>query len=67
MGDWLLKNAGSKHPKRALELDEHIRKELQVVRTLVGTVTRCRVVTVAWSEYDVQTHLDFEPDEPRQA
>jgi hypothetical protein len=52
----------AKHPKRALEVDEHLKKELEVVRTLVGTVRRCRVVTVAWSDYDVQTHLDVEPD-----
>ena len=32
------------------------------MRTLVGTVRRCRVLTVTWSEYDVQTHLDVEPD-----
>jgi hypothetical protein len=32
--------------------------ELEVVRTVVGIVRRCRVVTVTWSEYDVQTHLD---------
>ena len=62
MGDWLFKHAGSKRAKRALEIDEHIKHELQVVRTLVGTVSRCRVVTVAWSEYDIQTHLDVEPD-----
>jgi hypothetical protein len=62
MGDWMLKHAGSKRPKRALEVDEHVKKELEVVRTLVGTVRRCRVVTVAWSDYDVQTHLDVEPD-----
>jgi hypothetical protein len=67
MGEWLFKHGGSKRAKRALEIDEHIKKELQVVRTLVGTVSRCRVVTVAWSEYDIQTHLDIEPGEPRQA
>ena len=62
MGDWMLKHAGAKKPKRALEVDEHVKHELEVVRTLVGTVSRCRVVTLAWSEYDVQTHLDVEPD-----
>jgi hypothetical protein len=62
MGDWMLKHSGSKRPKRALEVEEHLKHELEVVRTLVGTVRRCRVITVAWSEYDVQTHLDVEPD-----
>jgi hypothetical protein len=66
MGNWLFKHGGTKRAKRALEIDEHIKKELEVVRTLVGTVSRCRVVTVAWSEYDIQTHIDVEPDEARQ-
>jgi hypothetical protein len=61
LGDWLYNHNGTKRSKRALAIDEHIKKELQVVRTLVGTVSRCRVVTVAWSEYDIQTHLDIEP------
>ncbi|MDA0185270.1 hypothetical protein OJ997_33505 [Solirubrobacter phytolaccae] len=62
MGDWLLTHTGIKRPKRAIEVSEHLRHELEPVRVLVGTVRRCRVVTLAWSEYDVQTHLDVEPD-----
>ena len=62
MGDWVLSHAGTKRAKRALEISEHLRHELEPTRVLIGTVRRCRVVTVAWSEYDVQTHLDVEPD-----
>jgi hypothetical protein len=62
LSDFALKGPGIKRPNEPLALQPG-RKIGDVIRTLRGRVSSCRVVTVrAFSEIDLQTYLAIERD-----
>lgn len=62
LSDFVLQGPGVKRPNQPLALDP-ARKIGEEARVLRGRVTSCRVVTVrVFSEIDLQTHLEIEPE-----
>jgi len=57
--------SAAKMPDRPIEVTDQPLTGAQVTHRIIGRVTRCRVVTLrGYSEVDLQTHIDIEPEPP---
>jgi len=63
--EWLFHHAGMKPPREPVTVLDQPRAGARLTRELTGRVRRCRVLTVYWSDYDVQTELVIEPEPSR--
>lgn len=60
--DWVLETSGVKGHREPLRVSEGLKPGIEEERSVTGRVTACRIVTVLWSDYHVQTELTIEPE-----
>ena len=62
----LVNEPGVWDTSKPLPTSEDVRVSFEECRVLVGTVRRCRLVTIGSHEFEIQTHLQVEAkrDEP---